>query len=391
MTGQRRPAAVLLAASAGSVVVALPVGLVGASAVLIRADLGFDESGIGAAFGVFFVVSGVASGFGGGLAERIGAGRLMRIACLLSAAMMLAIAAGVTSLTALLVMAALAGIPSGVGAPASSLALARGGPGLGALAFGIKQSSIPVSSLIAGASVPLIGVVFGWRAAFVVGAVLAVVVAAVMPPLAPPTGVVGTLRRREGDTPLGPLIALSAAAGLASGAAGALTAFLVETAVAVGMPVAVAGWLMVAGGLGCVASRIVLGWRAQARPGRTLVTLATVMAIGSVGYHLMAGPTPMLVTVGALIAFVFGWGWPGLYHYAVIRLNPVAPGMAAGIGQVGVHIGAAIGPVVFGLVLVNSSYTVAWRGVGVALILSAAGMLAARRWIVVERQRRAPA
>lgn len=101
MTGQRRPAAVLLAASAGSVVVALPVGLVGASAVLIRADLGFDESGIGAAFGVFFVVSGVASGFGGGLAERIGAGRLMRIACLLSAAMMLAIAAGVTSLTAL--------------------------------------------------------------------------------------------------------------------------------------------------------------------------------------------------------------------------------------------------------------------------------------------------
>ena len=69
-----------------------------------------------------------------------------------------------------------------LGQLASNLTLARYVPAhrLG-LSFGIKQSAIPLATLLAGAAVPAVALTVGWRWAYVIGAALALARALVAP------------------------------------------------------------------------------------------------------------------------------------------------------------------------------------------------------------------
>ena len=150
----------------------------------------------------------------------------------------------------------------------------------------------------------------------------------------------------------------------------ALATFLVPYAVEVGFGEGTAGILLALGsGLGII-MRIVVGWLVDRRSTGGLVTVAVFLAAGALGIGLLATGADAAVVVGSLIAFTFGWGWSGLFTYAVVYRNPGAPGEATGITMTGIYVGAAAGPALFGVVA-ETSYTAAWVIMSAALVLGA--------------------
>jgi len=64
--------------------------------------------------------------------------------------------------------------------------------------------------------------------------------------------------------------------------------------------------------------------------------------------------------VGSFLAFTLGWGWSGLFAFSVVQRNASQPAAATSIAMTGIYVGAATGPVVFGIVAGRISFTVVW-------------------------------
>ncbi len=364
------------------VLASLPVFLIGATAVLIRAELGFDERALGVLIAAFYLASGVISVPGGAIGDAIGARRALLLTTAGTAVALVGVAAFAVSYWHLLVLMLVAGASQGTAQPASNLALSRAvDPDRMGFAFGLKQAAIPAATLIAGISIPVIALTLGWRAAFVLPALATLVV-----PFWLPQGL-GTDRAKRPvtgtDSARGPLVVLAVAAGCGSAAAIALPSFLVEAAVARGVGAGVGGVILAVGSVVGIASRVVAGWRADQREGGHLLVVAGMLALGVVGYGILAVAShPVTFAVGAALGYAAGWGWPGLFVYAFVRLNPVATGAGTGIGQAGAMAGAMAGPILFGSVVAGSSYLVAWSVAAGLGALAAALVLVGRGWLL---------
>ncbi len=94
------------------------------------------------------------------------------------------------------------------------------------------------------------------------------------------------------------------------------------------------------------------------------------LTLGAIGIAVLAIGAELAVVMGSLVAFAFGWGWSGLFTFAVVQRNPRAPAVATGITMTGVYVGAAAGPALFGLVA-ETSFTTAWVIMGVVLAFGA--------------------
>ena len=167
---------------------------------------------------------------------------------------------------------------------------------------------------------------------------------------------------------------MAVGAGLGIFAMDALATFLVPYAVDSGLKEGWAGVLLAAGsGLGIV-MRLVAGWLVDRRASGGLITVAAFLALGAVGTSiLLTGARPAII-LGSLLAFLFGWGWSGVFTFAVVHRNQGAPAASTGVTMTGVYVGAAAGPALLGVVA-ETSYTTAWaimamsRAIG-ALLMS---------------------
>lgn len=376
------------AVAIASVISTMPAFLLGAAAVLIRPDLGIGEATVGGAISLFFATAALTSVAGGRLAERFGAGRTIVVSALGSGLTMIAIAVVPASGPLLFVLLALGGVSHGTTQPATNLALAGAtGDGRQAFRFGVKQSAVPLASLFAGISVPLVGSTWGWRWSFGIagtGACLAALTIAARRRATSPGRPPEMTRRPRSGTPdigTGPMVALSVAAGLGATAATALPSFLTETAVRSGMSVTGAGWLLAFGSVTGIAARLGVGWMAGAIGGTALRTVASMLIVGAGGYLLIAAGSTLTVALGTVVAFVLAWGWTGLFHFAVVALNPRTPGASSGIGQAGASAGAAVGPFLFGVVAALTTFRIAWLvATGIALSAGVA-ILCVRAWV----------
>ncbi len=380
-----RPTAhVTLATTASTVLIHLPVFLLGGLAVLIREDIAsFDEARLGAAVSVFFGASALASVVGGRLSEARGPRLGMIAAALLSAGALLALAA-TSSLAGVFVASAFGGAANGIGQPASNLGLARGiRRARQGFAFGIKQASVPLASLLTGLSIPLIGLTLGWRWTFAVAVLLAVAVIALVPRRFAPAAQRATGTGIATDAPRPALLLLATGAGLGSAAANSLAAFTVLTLVAAGITAGPAGYLLALGSAAGVTARVLTGWRADRRGHAHLPVVARMLAIGTLGYLLLAVGDlhPALLVVGVVTAFAAGWGWPGLLAFAVVRLHPGAPGLASGIVLAGGTAGAVVGPLLFGVVARVGSFSWAWLTAAALSLAGAALVWTGRRTV----------
>lgn len=378
-----RSARVTAAATASTVLIHLPVFLLGAMAVFIRDDVpAFDEVLLGAGVSVYFAVSAAASVVGGRAAELHGPRRGLLWAALLSAVALLVIGAA-PSETWLLAAGALGGVANGLGQPSSNLGLARGVRGdRQGLAFGIKQSSVPMASLLTGIAVPLIALTLGWRVTCGVAALLAIGVVAIMPRdfgPAPGPARVGV----STEAPRRALLLLAGGAGLGAAAAASMATFAVLSAVASGIGAGTAGYLFAAGSGAGVISRLVIGRQADIRGERHLPVVTRLLVVGALGYMLLAagGLHSAVVLAGMVLAFALGWGWPGLLAFAVVRLHPGAPGAASGVVLAGGTAGAVVGPLLFGYLARDASFAWAWGIAAMFSLVGAAFVEGARRTI----------
>ncbi|MGH9247126.1 MAG: MFS transporter [Acidimicrobiales bacterium] len=374
------PAATLAAATLSITLAALPVFLLGALAVFVRDELGFAEARLGAAASVYYLASALASVPGGRLAERLGARRSIGVAAAGTAAATLGIALVATSWSRLVGCLVVAGAANGVALPATNLTLARRIPASRqGVSFGLKQSSGPIATLVAGLSVPALGLTMGWRWAFAFAGGAAVILA---------TAALGgrpgphQAARRDGDVPTGPLVLLSLAAASAVVAGSALGAFFVESAVANGIPTAVAGSLLAGGSVLGVVARVAWGWVGDLRPSGHLRLVGLLQASGALGFALLGPARSYLVLIPAtVLVFCAGWAWPGVFNFAVVRRSPGAPAAASGVTGMGQFAGGIVGPLGFGALVEWSSYVAAWAAASVAMLVAGLLVVTVDGWL----------
>ena len=357
----------------------LPVWLLGAMAADVQADLAFGAAALGGAVAVFQGVSALTSIPAGVFAERHG----FRVGSLATIALFVVATAGIalltTNWTTLVLWLGVAAAASSLSSPTVNLGLARlVDPDRRGFAFGIKQAAVPAGTIVAGLAVPLIALTIGWRWAFGLSAVAAIPLALTIPRVRDrPAGRRQQLRATPALLP--PLTLLAAGAGLGSAATSSVGAFFVVSAISNGIPAGTAGLTLAAGGAISVVARIVVGWRADRRDGRHFVVVAAMMTAGAGGVAAFA----FVATPGALLgataaAFALGWGWNGLFDFALVRRMSGTPATATGVAQTGKYLGGVIGPFAFGVTVEVVGFRPAWVGAAVALLLAGATVLLAR-------------
>jgi predicted MFS family arabinose efflux permease len=178
------------------------------------------------------------------------------------------------------------------------------------------------------------------------------------------------------SSPFWLLVVMAVGAGLGIFGIDALATFLVPYAVEVGIQEALAGMLLAVGsGLG-IMTRLFAGWMIDRRSAGGMATITVFLGLGAVGMAILTMGAVPAVVVGSLVAFTFGWGWSGLFTFAVVQRNPDAPAAATGVTMTGVYVGAAAGPALFGLVA-QTSFTAAWVIMSAAMCLGAVLMAVA--------------
>jgi MFS family permease len=356
----------------------LPVFLAGAAAVQIRADLGFGEAGFGQAVSISFFVSALLSVAFGGLAERLGPVRSMRVAATVSAISMLATAAFSRSLTSLSLLLIGGGVANALTQPATNLYISRVFPAhRRGIAFAIKQSAIPGATLLGGLAVPTLALTVGWRWAYVAGAIIALVGGAIVEEVSVAEGVAPAGPGRR-DQPVSTLAVLGAGVGFGALAASALGSFTTSSFTKAGFGEGTAGLIAAVGGVLVITTRLILGFRSDRLGGGVLPIVATMLLVGSSGYALMATMSQGGLLAGGFIAFVAGWGWPGLSNFAIAQANPNGPAAASGVTQTGTYIGAGLGPLVFGALAEHIGYGAAYLSAALWTLLGAACILIGR-------------
>ncbi len=367
----------------------LPPFLVGALAVQLRADLGIGLGALGLATAALFAVSGSLSRASGALVQRVGAGRGMTLAALLSSASLAGV--GLAWSYAVLVAAlVVGGIGNAFAQPAANMRISELVPGrrLG-FAFGIKQSSIPAATLLGGLAVPGIALVIGWRWAPGIAALVALGVAAWASRASPVVTHGDGTEEPDRGLPRGGLLVLTIGAGLGAAAATSLGVFLVDSGVAAGLSHAHAGLLFAAASLLGLGNRIGIGWLADRRPRQShYLVIANLLTFGACGYGLLSFGAPLVFVLGALLGYGAGWAWTGLFHFAIVKDNRLSAASATGFVQTGLSLGAAAGPLGFGVVAELTSYRTAWLATAALSLAGALAIRAGRR--MVRRSRGLP-
>ncbi len=377
----------------GTLAVILPAFLTGAMAVQIRDDLNMSEWQLGLAIGSFFVGSAAGSTLLGRLAERLGPRLAIRLGLAASIAANIVIAAFVQGHRSLIAVLAVAGLANALTQPAVNLLLVRVvEPGRLGTVMALKQSGMPAAALVGGLAVPLIALTVGWRAGYLLAALIALSAVVLTGVLAghgeviaestPSNAAPDSHERPRPDLGMRTLLLMAAVGVLGGGAANILVGYLVSGAVAAGVSPGPAGLLLTMGAALGIASRLIQGWMADKREFDVLARVIVLFAVGSMGAAGLALQSTTGYLLATPFAFAAGWAWPGLFNLVVVRTNRSAPAAATGITQTGVYLGSLVGPVVAGLLVEKSGYPAVWLMTAGALAGASLLALAVKRALV---------
>ncbi len=365
-----------------------PAFLTGAIGVQLGRDLGLGEGALGLAIGCYFAAGALGSAILGRAADRLGGGRALRVGLSFTVMTMLVIAALVSSALTLTLALIGAGIGNAMNQPAANLIIAeRLAPTRMGFAVAVKQSGMPLATLIGGLMVPTVAETIGWRWAYLFGAAFAVGAAALAPGRATTTSSVIPADELAGnDDPSGPspssgqpdlplrvLVQYGAVGTFAAAAAVSLAGFLVVGAEDAGIDARWAGLLLTAGSAAGITSRLVHGRLADLGRIKPIKRASTLMLLGSVGFLVLSFHQPITYVLGPVLAFAAGWSWPGLINLSVIRNNPSAPAAATGVAQTGVFVGSGTGPVIGGQIIERAGFTPFWITGAVMLMIAGSG------------------
>jgi predicted MFS family arabinose efflux permease len=376
----RSPAKILLISLACSSVCALPPFLIGALAVQISASLSIDPGRLGLVVSMYFLSSALGSVHLSRVAGNLDALQVMRTGCLLIGVLLGMLALARSSWLPLAAIMTAAGLCNTWTQPAVNQYLADQIPRRRqGVAFGIKQSSVPITTIVGGLAVPGIALTVGWRWAMVAAMIVCALIGVCIPAgRSVQSRVLPRLMHRTDDGP-GELLAeslvsltsgdrarlsmVSVATAFAVGAGSALPVFAVSAAVASGLTPGVAALVAAAGGGAAVLVRVVVGNHVDRRSPTPLTVAAVMLAAGAAGFAILAGASqwePRILPAVIVVTFAAAWGWNGLLNLAVVQAYPSNAAIATGITGVGGSVGGVVGPLVFGVIAAHASYSAAW-------------------------------
>lgn len=179
-----------------------------------------------------------------------------------------------------------------------------------------------------------------------------------------------------------PLVVLAVGFALGVFASAGMTTFLVVTAVAIGLTELQAGLLTALAAGAAIGGRVGSGALADRLGRGRLVLVAAMLALGGTGYAMLATGSATghgwIFVVGAVVAFGLGWGWNGVFNFAVVHIYPHAPAQATGITLTAGRLAGVAGPVAFGFVAEHGSFPLAWLVTCGMTVASAVVVLVAR-------------
>ena len=360
-----------------TIVAMLPSFLTAALVVQIGLDTGLTLTGLGVVISLFFGMAALVSPTAGRLSERVGWANGLRISTLLSALALGTIGWFGSSVAVIGISLGLAGVGSALTQTAANLTIARCVvPNRHGWVLGIKHACVPAAMFLAGLAVPTLALTIGWRWAFRVAAVLAVVTSVFIPrreqpsTLTPPPKSVKTSTGKP-TTPMSLLVVLAVAVGLGIGALDPLGSFFVSYSVSIGVEEQVAGVLLALGGFCGIIARLVAGRLIDRMAQADFTAIASMMVAGALGIVILNLGGYLGLLIGGFIGFTAGWGWSGLFTFAVVKDNPEAPAAAWGVAQTGKFLGAAVGPLIFGIIADRVSFDAAFWIATVALLTAA--------------------
>ena len=379
---------ILSIAMMGMTVALLPVFLTGALGVHLSAELAFGATGLGLAVSAFRLGATVSSKPMGNLTDRLGANKSLRLGGAIAGVCSLAIAVAARSWTILVVMLFVAGAGQALAQPATNrLLLLRIAPNRQGLAFGAKQAATPVASMIAGLSVPVVAMTLGWRAAYAMVSVIAIVVVAWLGRgRSGPRAQRVVSKVKAGAQPRwGTLTIVLLAFGFANASSNAIPAFYVSSAVDAGSSGEIAGTVLAAGSAVAIVTRIGTGILSDRLVSGHFLLCAAMLAVGSVGLVMLGVGGPVAKAAGLAIALGGTWGFNGVFWFALMRSYPRAPGAVTGSVAPGGAVGSTIGPALFGVLVDGSGYLAAWIVSAALAALAAVAMVLVSRMIGNER------
>jgi MFS family permease len=387
----------------------MPVFLTGSMAVQIRHSLALTKTELGIAVAAFFAAATLTSLLAGRIVGRLGAATTMTVIAGFALTMDGAVALGARSPLGLILLLGAAGLANGAMQPAVNLYLSeRVDQRRQGLAFGIKQAAIPLSTLLGGLAVPAIALTVGWRFGYALAIAVGITGVVLLardparrsprsaPTSAPagsvpdPTSAIGHgTARTSVALATRPLLLLAIGMALGSGAANALGAFLVTSAVSSGIAPGVAGLLAAAGSATGLCARIGAGALADRYGSRHLRAVAAMLGIGALGYLGLASHERMLLLPATMVAYGAGWGWNGLFNLSIVRAYPGAAARATGITQAGAYVGGIIGPLGVGILASHLPFTTVWFVLAATAVAAGVTVLSGSRLLDRHVARRA--
>lgn len=372
-----RPRRAIIAGLAAQTSGSVPISLIGATAPELQAAFGFGDAQLGVIAAVYFSSAAILGPYGGRVVDRLGPAVGLRATGVIVIVGLL-IEASATSYRMLVVGALIGATSLAVATPASNVVLIHHVPERRrGLAFGLKQSAVPLAATLSGLALPLIALRAGWRWAFIVMLVFPLS-SLVLAPATPSQHVkAGPTRKSK---PRRELLLLAGVGIIASTAVGTLNPFLVRAATEVGYSAGAAGLLLSVAAGSLIVSRVTWGAVLDRKGLEPVAVVAILLTVGAVGYALLASTSMGLFAIGAIVAYSFGWAWPGVQFLAGVRLWPENPGEASGVLQLGAFAGATIGPLGFGVLVERSGFSLGYAlSAGMAAIAAGLAALLARR------------
>ncbi|TQJ29894.1 nitrate/nitrite transporter [Microbacterium sp. SLBN-146] len=378
----------LLISIGATVVSGIPAFLIGALFTQINGDIGIPSWSLGVIVATYWVFAALSSTPSGRLTANIGSRKVIILTIVVAMLSLVGAALVTPSWQWFLVWAAVGGVATGLCHPSTNhLINLRVSGERRALAYGVKQSAIPLASFLAGLAIPAIALTLGWRWAYALAAGIAAVVLVVFFLVGPRRLPKGTVRKNS-SAPLTReqrvyFLTLASVTTLGAGSAACASTFGVVSAIEHGMHPAVAGVLFAAASLTGAFMRIAVG-ALERGGGNTMRTITVMLAAGLVGSVLMAFTREWAFGIGLVLVLGVGWGWTGLTHYVVSSTAGRATPAATGLVQTGSYLGCAILPIVGGALFAVWGSTPIWY-------LSGVGFLVATTLAIVVWRRGAPA
>jgi len=345
-------------------------------APVAQAEVGVHASAVGVVTALIFAAATFAALRFGPAILRYGALRMSQVSLVVCAA---GLAVMTTANIVLIVLGALIiGLGYGLVTPSSSSILADRAPkGLRGFIFSVKQTGVPVGGALAGALLPALVALFGWRWAALFASIACIALAVGMEPLRPAmeservrkavarlsmrASVLMLFRHRR-------LWDLSVAAFMFAGMQNCLASYLViYLHERIGFGLAAAGLALSAAMAAGIAGRILWGIVADRWHARPLLGWIGVgMSAAAVLTAMISPRWPAASVIAVGLAFgVTAVGWNGVFLAEVAHVVPVQEaGAATGASLAMTYAGVVLLPLLFlCIVRLSDSYALAYCAV----------------------------